>query len=126
MNDEKTPWALGATAEMAAFYNAYLQLAIHGQENKNQTYYNFLVAHSILLLAWATVFSVTATAIAGAMAATLLCVIGFLSAGMWFPIGDDYSNASDRYGKAVRDVEERFPTGLRARSMFEKVIARRN
>ena len=94
--------------ETAALYSALQQLAIHSQENKSFTLYNFLLFNSFLLVAWATLFTQDRTWI-DATACTLLCLVGVLAGFAWEPLGRDYADASDLFQAHLVRSEDFLP-----------------
>ena len=94
-------------------YTALVQLTIHGQENKLQTLNLYLVFNSIIILAWATLFSSDSLILTAKLASTFFCILGILLALVWMVLGWDYANASDLFSEFAERIESKFPECMR-------------
>ena len=94
-------------------YPALVNLVIHGQENKLQTLNLYLLFNSIIIVAWATLFSATPLILTVKIACTLFCSLGILLAIIWMPLGWDYANASDHFSKSAECLENNLPECIR-------------
>ncbi|MBI4032576.1 hypothetical protein HY374_02625 [Candidatus Berkelbacteria bacterium] len=105
--------------DACALYAAYVQLGIHGQENKWWMLYIFLMFNSILLLSCATVLVADRFLFAHRLLVTVFSLAGILVDVCWLFMGADYVRASDSYQKAVAKAEKllppQFPTPLTER-----------
>lgn len=108
--------------EISNTYSSLVQLTIHGQENKWQTLYIFLVFNSILLLAWTNVFVAEVKgSFEGDRKHVLwaFCAVGFLSGLLWSILGKDYAAASILFSDLTVKFERDFAL-KRARPLHKR------
>jgi hypothetical protein len=103
-----TPLRNQEPVDLVSVYGAFLQLTIHGQENKWATLSVFLVFHSILFLGWATLFSASQKPLTN-LVLIALCVVGILTGIAWGLIGIDYSGAAETFSRSLEEAERALP-----------------
>jgi hypothetical protein len=90
-------------SDVLAAYQAVNQHWSHAEQERWSILYNFLTANTILLLAWAAIFSST-TPIRGS-ALMVLSLSGILISLLWLTIGSRVNMFIKRYGELGETIE---------------------
>lgn len=95
-----------------AMYQAAAQHWAHAEQVRWTLLYNYLMANTILLLGWATVF-VSSDGPRNWIASVALCIAGAVIGFVWIAAGMRASDFVDMYGKLGKSFEEsgEQPTG---------------
>jgi len=104
--------ANGSGSEVCTAYGAYIQLAVHGQENKWWMLYVFLMFNSILLLSCAALFAVQQFTAGHRLLLLLFSSCGIFVNVCWILMASDYVKASDLFSAHAVRVEALMPAGL--------------
>lgn len=92
----------------ATLFSTLQALTIHSQENKSFALYNFLLFNSFLLMGWMTIFS-QLKCWTDAAISILICLVGFMAAGVWKQLLIDYARASDSFRDYLEKNEKFLP-----------------
>ena len=93
-----------------AAYQAINHHWAHAEQERWSILYNFLMASTILLLAWATLFGATQSTIKTVVLA-LLSLGGIAISGLWITIGCRVNTFIKRYGELGEEAEVRLGIG---------------
>lgn len=81
-------------------YSAFVQLVMHAESTSWNRFYNYLMATTILILSWATLFTNDPDKTSPKIILISICLIGIISGVLWAALGyrgrrflNEYSNA---------------------------------
>lgn len=111
-NADTQPTSPDQKLQVADIYGPLIELAIHGQDNKLNLFSSFLFFQSILLLAWATIWQISASPGRTWILLTF-SAFGIFSSVIWAVLSGDYANAARRFSETGAEFEKRyFPSGV--------------
>jgi hypothetical protein len=107
LDDKPLVPAIDASNEghLAAVYSAASQQWGHAEQVRWTLLYNFLMAATILLLAWAAVFSSEARSVARTIALEAMCIAGLLLSVSWLGLALRANGFVHHYAKFGRSLE---------------------
>ena len=108
--DQREPNQL-SEAQMVAAYDAVNRHWAHAEQERWAILYNFLMASTILLLAWAAVFA-SQQSLLRRVVLVVLAVAGALVSLLWVTIGCRVNTFIRIYGELAEDVEARLGIGV--------------
>jgi hypothetical protein len=109
--EDEQPNANARKQELTA-YPAFVQLAVHGQENKWWMLYIFLMFNSILLLGCATVIAADPYQWPHRTLLYAFSLVGVAIDGCWIVMARDYDRASKLYSELAVKAEQHLPDVL--------------
>jgi hypothetical protein len=86
-------------------YDSYRELVIHSENISWSRFNNLLVINSILVVAWATLFS-QGTSISAQVVMTAISFLGIFTGIAWGDLGKRSRRYIDRYKEKLRAIEE--------------------
>lgn len=92
-------------ASPAVVYPIVVQLWAHAEQIRWTLLYNFLVASTILLLSWATIFASSGSSRIKTVVLIILCVVGFLLSMVWVALGRRGSSFVRMYTELGHQLE---------------------
>lgn len=90
-------------------YNLLTSHVNNSEQIRWMRFNTLLVVNSILILAWAAVFSIKPDFAYKPILLTVLCIPGFISGILWSFLGKRSSNYLDTFYKSAKGMEEEFP-----------------
>lgn len=90
-------------------YAAVVQLVIHAETISWSRFNNFLVGGTILIIAWATIFSSNQHSIGSKVTLSAICIVGIFTCIAWSSLGSRSRKYLDEYysqGEAIEKQEE--------------------
>ncbi len=79
---------MGEKISIKEVYSSLVQLATEAESITWNRFYNFLMGNSILILAWATMFSITSPSRMATHVLVAICVVGGVSGLIWAALGN--------------------------------------
>ena len=110
MNDDSTNPGEKGRANLLVAYDALNRHWVHAEQERWTILNNFLLASTILLLAWAALFGASASVKKG-VALILLSVAGLGLSVLWVAISSRASIFVDLYCRMGEDIEEELSLG---------------
>ncbi len=86
-------------------YGSIVQLVIHAENISWNRFNNFLLADSVLVIAWATIYSSEQDSCASRVIQSLICLLGFLFGIAWASLAWRSRDYVDMYFNLGRRVE---------------------
>lgn len=86
-------------------YSALVQLVIHAESITWNRFYNFLMANSILVLAWAVIYVSRSYSPIVTITLLSICILGGLSGPFWAGLGFRGRKFLDVYVKLASNIE---------------------
>src|SRR5438552_2911872 len=87
-------------------YAAIIQMVIHAETISWNRFYNFLMGNSVLVVAWAAVFSSQAVSVLVSIVLSVICLFGVCSGIVWAELGKRSREHVDKHFNQGRDVEK--------------------
>ena len=87
-------------------YSAIVQLVTHAESTSWNRFHSFLIANSVLVLAWVAIYVSSARSPMVTHVLVAICVLGFLSGVFWAALGYRGRRFADRYIELGTQIEK--------------------
>lgn len=87
-------------------YGSIVQLVIHAENISWNRFNNFLIAASVLVIAWATIYSSGQDSCASRVIQSFICLLGFFCGFAWARLGCRSRDYLDMYFELGEEIEK--------------------